>query len=174
MPLFSLHRLYHLSTFFIQNFKPLAIIFCGCTTKFVSDLVGNPKTGFLMTWLICVLKLCNNADLNKVPVIIIVCFNKGFSKHGIWYKILKCLAQQQKFLILTGQKKVKMWFWYPILHVLLFWTPFSDHSYSELNFLWLTVKFNTYPFILPCNKNLQISILTLILVMTILIYKVEF
>ena len=43
-----------------QNFKPLAI-FCGCTARFVSDLVGNPedrvshneahisKTEFLMT-----------------------------------------------------------------------------------------------------------------------------
>ena len=32
------------------NFKPLAI-FCGCTVWFVLDLVGNPKTGFLVTWL---------------------------------------------------------------------------------------------------------------------------
>ena len=29
-------------------FKPLTI-FCGCTAWFVSDLVGNPKTGFLTT-----------------------------------------------------------------------------------------------------------------------------
>ena len=28
-----------------QNFKPLAI-FCGCTAKFVSDLVGIPKDRF--------------------------------------------------------------------------------------------------------------------------------
>ena len=30
----------------IRNFKPLSI-FCGCTARFLSDLVGNPKTGFL-------------------------------------------------------------------------------------------------------------------------------
>ena len=29
----------------VQNFKPLAI-FCGCTARFVSDLVGNPKDWF--------------------------------------------------------------------------------------------------------------------------------
>ena len=29
----------------IRNLKPLAI-FCGCTARFVSDLVGNPNTDF--------------------------------------------------------------------------------------------------------------------------------
>ena len=29
----------------ILNFKPLAI-FCGCTVRFVSDLVGNPEDRF--------------------------------------------------------------------------------------------------------------------------------
>ena len=29
----------------IRNFKPLAI-FCGCTTQFVMDLVGNPDDRF--------------------------------------------------------------------------------------------------------------------------------
>ena len=29
----------------IQNFQPLAI-FCGCTARFVSDLVGNPEDRF--------------------------------------------------------------------------------------------------------------------------------
>ena len=33
---------YNPSTFQIGNFKPLAI-FCGCTARFVSDLVGNPE-----------------------------------------------------------------------------------------------------------------------------------
>ena len=28
-----------------ENFKPLAI-FCGCTARFVSDLVGNPENRF--------------------------------------------------------------------------------------------------------------------------------
>ena len=31
-----------------RNFKPLTI-FCGCTARFMLDLVGNPKTGFLTT-----------------------------------------------------------------------------------------------------------------------------
>ena len=34
-----------------KDFKLLAN-FCNCTTRFVSDLVGNPKTGFLTTRLI--------------------------------------------------------------------------------------------------------------------------
>ena len=29
----------------LRNFKPLAI-FCGCTARFVSDLVGNPEDQF--------------------------------------------------------------------------------------------------------------------------------
>ena len=29
----------------IRNFKPLAI-FCGCTARFMSDLVGNPEDWF--------------------------------------------------------------------------------------------------------------------------------
>ena len=29
----------------LRNFKPLAI-FCGCTARFVSDLVGNPEDRF--------------------------------------------------------------------------------------------------------------------------------
>ena len=33
------------STPSIRNFKPLAI-FCDCTARFVSDLVGNPKDRF--------------------------------------------------------------------------------------------------------------------------------
>ena len=33
------------STFLIRNFKPLAI-FSGCTTRFVSDVVGNPEDRF--------------------------------------------------------------------------------------------------------------------------------
>ena len=33
-----------------KSVKPLAI-FCGCTGRFVWDLVGNPKTGFLITML---------------------------------------------------------------------------------------------------------------------------
>ena len=41
-------RLLHI--LIIQNFKPLTI--CGCIARFVSDLFGNPKTGFLMTRLI--------------------------------------------------------------------------------------------------------------------------
>ena len=47
-PLFSLHRLYNP---YMQNFKSLTI-FCGCKAQFVSDMVENPKTGFLVTWLI--------------------------------------------------------------------------------------------------------------------------
>ena len=39
------------STSYIRNFKPLAI-FCSSTDRFVSDLVGNPKTGFLTMRLI--------------------------------------------------------------------------------------------------------------------------
>ena len=38
-------RYIDLSTYYIQNFKPLAIL-CGCTTWYVSDLVGNPKDRF--------------------------------------------------------------------------------------------------------------------------------
>ena len=38
----------------IQNLKPQAI-FCGCLAQFVSDLVGNLKTGFLATRLINIL-----------------------------------------------------------------------------------------------------------------------
>ena len=36
---------YNSSTTLIRNFKPLAI-FCGCTARFVSDLVGNPEDRF--------------------------------------------------------------------------------------------------------------------------------
>ena len=46
MPLFSLHRSYNSSTFYIQNFQPLTI-FCGCTAQFVSDLVGTEVVVFL-------------------------------------------------------------------------------------------------------------------------------
>ena len=38
-------RIVNPSTSTIQNFKPLAI-FCGCTARFVSDLVRNPKGRF--------------------------------------------------------------------------------------------------------------------------------
>ena len=34
-----------LHTAYVQNFKPLDI-FCGCTVRFVSDLVGNPEDRF--------------------------------------------------------------------------------------------------------------------------------
>ena len=44
-PLFSLLRKYNHSTFYTRNFKPLAI-FCSCTARYVSDLVGNPKDWF--------------------------------------------------------------------------------------------------------------------------------
>ena len=36
----SLHIFYSPSTSYIPNFKPLAI-FCGCTARFVSDMVGD-------------------------------------------------------------------------------------------------------------------------------------
>ena len=39
---------YNPSTFLIRYFKPLAI-FCGCTTRFVSDLVGNPAFVYAKT-----------------------------------------------------------------------------------------------------------------------------
>ena len=42
---FSLFGKYNTSTFLIRNFKPL-VIFCGCTARFVSDLVGNPEDRF--------------------------------------------------------------------------------------------------------------------------------
>ena len=42
---FSLHRQYNISSFYIRNFKPLAI-FCGCTAWFVSDPVENLKERF--------------------------------------------------------------------------------------------------------------------------------
>ena len=32
-------------SFYFLNFKPL-VIFCGCTARFVSDLVGNPEDRF--------------------------------------------------------------------------------------------------------------------------------
>ena len=60
MPLFSLHIKHNPSTSCIRNFKPLAIL-CGCTARFVSDLIRNPKTGFLTTRLICQ-KLRNCTD----------------------------------------------------------------------------------------------------------------
>ena len=41
-----------LRKFDISQFTFLAI-FCGCTVWIVSDLVGTPKTGFLMKRLIC-------------------------------------------------------------------------------------------------------------------------
>ena len=34
-----------LPTVYIRNFKPL-VIFCSCTARFVSDLVGNPEDRF--------------------------------------------------------------------------------------------------------------------------------
>ena len=37
--------------FLDPNFQPLAI-FCACAARSESDLVGTPKTGFLMSWLI--------------------------------------------------------------------------------------------------------------------------
>ena len=45
---FLLHGQNNFSTFFIQNFKPLAI-FCACTALFVLDLFRNHIVGFLMT-----------------------------------------------------------------------------------------------------------------------------
>ena len=41
-PFFLLHVKYNPSSFKIRNFKPLATL-CGCTARFVSDLVGNPE-----------------------------------------------------------------------------------------------------------------------------------
>ena len=43
--LFFATRKYNPFTSYIRNFKPLAI-FCGCTARFVSDLVGNPEDRF--------------------------------------------------------------------------------------------------------------------------------
>ena len=37
---------YIVLSLFLLNFKPLAI-FCGCTTRLVSDLVGNPEDRFI-------------------------------------------------------------------------------------------------------------------------------
>ena len=47
-------------TFYIRNFKPLAI-FCSCTAWFVSDQVGNQNVGFLMTRHKC--KDSNDTDM---------------------------------------------------------------------------------------------------------------
>ena len=41
----SLPRLYNISSFYIQNFKPLAS-FCGCAGRLESHLVRNPKDRF--------------------------------------------------------------------------------------------------------------------------------
>ena len=38
-------RIINPSTNYFRNFQPLAI-FCGCTDRFVSDLVGNPEDRF--------------------------------------------------------------------------------------------------------------------------------
>ena len=35
----------------IPQLPKFQAIFCNCTAQIVSDLVGNPKTGFFMTWL---------------------------------------------------------------------------------------------------------------------------
>ena len=45
--MFSLHGYYSPSSSFIRNFKLLAI-FCDCTARFGSDLVGTQIVGFLM------------------------------------------------------------------------------------------------------------------------------
>ena len=44
-PLISPQGYYNPSTTYIRNFKPIAT-FCGCTDRFVSDLVGNPEDRF--------------------------------------------------------------------------------------------------------------------------------
>ena len=49
------------STTYIRNFKPLDI-FCGCTVRFVSDLVETPKTGFLASQLNSIMG--DNSDKN--------------------------------------------------------------------------------------------------------------
>ena len=36
---------YNPSSFYMRNSKPLAV-FCNCTARFVSDLVGNPEDHF--------------------------------------------------------------------------------------------------------------------------------
>ena len=41
----SLPRQYNISSFYIQNFKPLAS-FCGCAGRFESYLVANPENRF--------------------------------------------------------------------------------------------------------------------------------
>ena len=41
VPLFSLHRQFNTS----ENFKPLTM-FCGSTSRFVSNLLGNPEDRF--------------------------------------------------------------------------------------------------------------------------------
>ena len=46
------NRQFNPSTSEIRDVKPLAI-FCGCTSWFMSDLVGTPKTGFFTTRLLC-------------------------------------------------------------------------------------------------------------------------
>ena len=45
-PLFPLLRWYNPSAPYIRNSKPLVIFYCGCTARFVSDLVGNPEDRF--------------------------------------------------------------------------------------------------------------------------------
>ena len=43
--MFSLHRKYNLSSYYVKKSKPVAI-FCDCTAQIWSDLVGNPRGKF--------------------------------------------------------------------------------------------------------------------------------
>ena len=55
---------YTSSTFLIQNFQPLTV-FCDCTARFVSDLVGTQLVGFLMHRLIYYVEM---SDLAVITV----------------------------------------------------------------------------------------------------------
>ena len=53
-----LPRWYNTSSFYIQNFEPLPS-FCGCTDRFVSYLVANPKDRFSL----------DEAQISSIPVV---------------------------------------------------------------------------------------------------------
>ena len=81
------------SSSLIRNFKLLAIS-CSCTDRFVSDLVRNPKTGFLALWLICesMVYVCN--------MILLVCF----------------------WIFLQIEEKCKIfWLHFRVIHHLMLW-----------------------------------------------------
>ena len=64
------HR-FLLHTAYVQNFKPLDI-FCGCTVRFVSDLVGNPEDRF-------------SGDVNQFPLRERLRTHKVFTKDQCFY-----------------------------------------------------------------------------------------